>query len=270
MADGHRNTDTGIQPIILPGIPQYMCTYIVLVYIHVQIHSHTVRAHHTTCTIAEIKDSLQLGLVVALLTPNVDVGDADDDAAHRSGLDAALHEPEERDRARHLGPRLELHLAGEHVRDEAPDPGGRHDPVGLHRHVHPNGGRAPARHGPGRDLAVAHGRAAVVERRGGGAVAERGRVRVPHADHEEERDVELHGDGGERDDAREDARGVDREELRDGVPRAEDREQGDGGRRGDEEQGEGGEGEAEEDAAAADFLGAVVLGRHAAGLGHVW
>ena len=93
-------------------------------------------------------------------------------------------------------------------------------------------------------------------------MAERGRVRVPDADHEAEGEVEL-------DDAREDARGVDGEQLRDGVPRAEDGQQGDGGRRGEEEQDEDGEGEAEEDApAAADLLGSlwrvVALGRHAA------
>lgn len=159
--------------------------------------SRTVRAQHTICMTAEMKTlhTSQLGFEVALLAPNVDVGNADDDAAHRSGLDAALHQAEELDGARHIGSGLELHLAGEHVRDEAPDPGGRHDPVGQHRHVHPDGGGAPARHGPGRHLAVAHGGAAVVEGRGGGAVAERGRVRVPDADHEAEGEVELDGDG---------------------------------------------------------------------------
>ena len=100
-------------------------------------------------------------------------------------------------------------------------------------------------------------------------MAERGRIRVPGADHEAEGEVELDGDGRQLDDAREDARGVDRDQLRDGVPRAENGEEGDGGRRGEEQQDEDGEGEAEEDApAAADLLGSlgrvVALGRHAA------
>jgi hypothetical protein len=66
-------------------------------------HEH-VRAQHTVCTIAEMT-SLHSLAYVALLAPNVDV---DDDAAHRSGLDVALDEPEEEDGVRHLGPGADL------------------------------------------------------------------------------------------------------------------------------------------------------------------
>lgn len=66
-----------------------------------------VRAQHTVCTIAEMT-SLHSLAYVALLASNVDVGDVDDDAAHRSGLDAALDEPKEEDGVRHLGPGADL------------------------------------------------------------------------------------------------------------------------------------------------------------------
>jgi hypothetical protein len=91
-------------------------------------------------------------------------------------------------------PRTPSHRRARPRRGPRADLDGRHDPVGLHRDVHPDGGRALDRH-----LAVAHGRAAVVEGRGGSAVAEHDRVRVPDADHEAEGGVEVDGDGRQRD-----------------------------------------------------------------------
>jgi hypothetical protein len=213
---------------------------------------------------------------VALLTPDLHVGDANDHAAHRPSLHLPLDEPEEDDRARHVGPRLEPHLAGEHCGGHAPDPaGGRQEPVGLHRHVQAQGNRAAARHGARGHHAAAHLRAAVEERRAVRAVPERGRVRVAHAHHEEERDVELDGDGRLRDDAGEDARGVHGEELGDRVSRAEHHEHDDGGRGGEEEQDEDGERDAEQNAAESAALVSVVLavvlaGRRVAGIRHGW
>lgn len=200
----------------------------------------------------------QLGLVVALLAPDLHVGDADHDAAQRPRHGAPPDEPEQLHPPAHLRPRLELHLAGEHVREEAAHPGRRHHPVRPHRHVQPQRRRAAARHRPRGHAGGAHLGAAVQERRRGGAVAELRPVRVAHADDEEEGDVELDGDGRQRGEARGGARGVHGQELRGRVPRPEHGERGDGGRRGDEQQDQRGEAGPDEDAPSSPTVTRVV------------